>query len=309
MSELYPLAVYEGAAPAAPTWFREAVDTPSIGHEIIVDGARISYRQWGDSNNPGLLLVHGNAAHENWYDFIAPTFMDKFNVIAMTFSGMGDSDWRDSYSTEQFSADQMGVLQHSGMLDHDVKPIIVGHSYGGLISLATAAQFGTLFRGVVALDTPIFPPETDLEAQRPRVLKNDAFYTEQSTALGRFRLLPTQPCDNHYILDYIARHSLKPVEQNGTSGWTWKLDPMLWEKMDGVEKGVWAKLPSIPCPFAFFRGEESVLLTPEVKTNMLTQVQVPFVTIKNAGHHLFLDNPLDVIAELQTLLDTWCAPR
>ena len=39
--------------------------------------------------------------------------------------------------------------------------------------------------------------------------------------MARFRLMPPQSCDNGFILDYIARHSLMPAEGGG---WTWKFD-------------------------------------------------------------------------------------
>ena len=50
-------------------------------------------------------------------------------------------------------------------------------------------------------------------------------YPDRETALTRFRLQPPQPCENQYILDYIARHSLMAAD----GGWTWKFDDDLIE--------------------------------------------------------------------------------
>lgn len=308
MNDPYPLVTYAGARPPAPAWFRKALQTQAIAREVMVNGAPISYRQWGSADKPGLLLVHGMAAHANWYDFIAPEFAAAFNVAAMSFSGMGGSGHRDIYTTAQFSADQIAVMRDSGMFDHAEKPIIIGHSYGGLVSLATAGQIGAQLRGVVTMDTPIFPPEVDLEARRPKISSKEVIFADEKTAIGRFRLVPEQPCENHYILDHIARHSIKPAEQNGAPGWTWKTDPKLWEKTGEMENGVWTLLPDMACQIAFLRGQNSVLVTEAVRDAMLGQVQAPFVTIKNAGHHVFLDNPRDTISELQKICAAWGTP-
>ena len=48
------------------------------------------------------------------------------------------------------------------------------------------------------------------------------------TALGRFRLIPEQPCQHPYVVDYIARQSLRAVE----GGWTWKFDPALFDHLE-----------------------------------------------------------------------------
>lgn len=304
-SNKYPLAAYEGAQPAAPIWFRDAVASEYVTHSVKVDGANVAYQQWGQSDKPGLLLVHGNGAHAHWYDFIAPSFSDEFNVIAMTFTGMGDSDWRDAYSLDQFSAEQMAVMQDAGLFENKIKPVIAAHSFGGVISAETAVRFGHKFTGLVTMDTPFFPPEQSDKPSTPQPRTKNIFFPDQSAALSRFRLLPPQPCENHYILDYVARHSLKPMDRDGRQGWAWKFDPTLWEKVSGLDLAQWDRLPSIKCQLAFMRGEQSVLVTDKVKDNMLKQVAVPFASVPHAHHHLFLDNPLGTIEKLKSIFSNW----
>ena len=36
-----------------------------------------------------------------------------------------------------------------------------------------------------------------------------------AAALARFRLMPPQPCENLFLLDWVARHSLKEIEADG----------------------------------------------------------------------------------------------
>lgn len=305
ISKIYPLARYEGEPPKAPEWFRKFVQTKYSAHSVNVDGAKVSYQQWGHPNNPGLLLVHGGGAHAHWYDFIAPAFMEDFNVVAMTFSGMGDSEWRDAYSLEQFSAEQIAVMKDASFFEHPVKPIIAAHSFGGVITLNTASRSPDRLGGVAIMDTPIYPPKEAQGKPTPKPRTANIYFPDERAALSRFRLLPAQPCENHYILDHIARHSLKKVERNGATGWAWKFDPTLWEKIDGLHKGQWDLLPNISCRLAFMRGEKSALVTRAVRQAMLGQVQVPFASVENAHHHLFLDNPLGTIAALGEIISDW----
>lgn len=305
MSNPYPLAVYDGKLPPSPDWFRKFIETPCTSHIVNVDGANISYQQWGNPNNPGLLFVHGNGAHVHWYDFIAPAFADDFNVVAFDLSGMGNSDWRDRYSIDQFSAEQIAVMKDAGMFDHEIKPIITAHSFGGIPTLTTADQYGHLLKGVAIIDSTVFPPEEADAHPKPPPSSKQAFFPDLQSALARFRLMPPQNCKNHFILDHIARNSLKKVERDGNTGWSWKFDPSLWGKMAWDDAEAWEALRGVSCPISFIRGEHSNLLSEEIRDTMLSQKQMPFLTIKDAGHHVFLDKPLETIATLKEFFSSW----
>ncbi|MEQ9316841.1 MAG: alpha/beta hydrolase, partial [Henriciella sp.] len=80
-----PLRAYGGVKPPAPGWFNAAIETPFETRTVEVEGAELAYQVWGDETKPGLLLVHGNGAHAHWWDFIAPLFMDDYQVVAPTF--------------------------------------------------------------------------------------------------------------------------------------------------------------------------------------------------------------------------------
>ena len=66
---------------APPEWFRTAVATFPAHRDIEVEGARVHYRAWGDPALPGLVLVHGGAAHSGWWDHIGPQ-LSSHRVVA-----------------------------------------------------------------------------------------------------------------------------------------------------------------------------------------------------------------------------------
>lgn len=299
------LAVYQGAKPDAPDWFTRAVNVPYDEHFVTVDGIRIRYQTWGDRSQPGLLLCHGNGAHAHWYDFIGPAFAEDYFVVAMSFSGMGDSAWRDSYNFDRFSDEQVAVCADAGLFDNGRKPIIAAHSFGGFITMNTASKCGNKFAGVMIIDSGIRRPDDEWSGPPVRSTRNRV-YASLEAALGRFRLAPAQPCENHYIVDYIARHSLKQVtNEAGQSGWTWKFDPGVFVKFE-FDKMSTNMLNDIPCRVSMMRGQDSVLVSDRTWDYMRgLRAEMDMVSIPNAQHHVMLDQPLDFIDAVKKQLNDW----
>ena len=98
-----PLAPFAGAKPPAPAWFDKALAQAPERRRIPVRGANIELLTWGEVGRPGLIFAHGNSAHADWWSFIAPYLAQDYRVVAISLSGMGASDWRESYSFEIFS--------------------------------------------------------------------------------------------------------------------------------------------------------------------------------------------------------------
>src|SRR6516164_9545777 len=92
-----PLAPFKGEKPPAPAWFEKALADAPERSLVRVEGANIELLTWGEVGKPGLIFVHGNSAHADWWSFIAPFLAGDYRVAAISFSGMGDSDWRETY--------------------------------------------------------------------------------------------------------------------------------------------------------------------------------------------------------------------
>lgn len=282
-----------------PDWFQRAVSTPREDRVVEVGGCPIHYLRWGDSAKPGLLLVHGSGAHAHWWDFIAPYFTDHNCVAAIDLSGMGDSGHRQGYTSELFAAEVMAVCEHAGF-QHDT--VLVGHSFGGFVTLKAGLLHGDQFTGVVLVDAPVRPPDYEWERDpKYSPIKPKKIYPDLETALSRFRLVPAQPCENKFILDYIARHSLRQV----AGGWSWKFDDRLFQ---GFNIGNTSEdLSKLACRVGVIYGENSQLCSQEVVDFMFKVLDrsVPFAAIPEANHHLLLDQPLAFIAALRTVLAEW----
>jgi pimeloyl-ACP methyl ester carboxylesterase len=302
-----PLAHLKGARPEAPQWFDEALAQAPERQFVEVDGAEIEMLAWGRRGDPGMLLLHGFGAHAEWWSFLAPLLAaDGRRVAAISFSGMGLSGWRDAYSLPQHASEALAAAEAAGLFESDQKPVIVGHSYGSFVTLQTMGSAGDRFKAAVAVDSPMSGGSRD---RPPRLTKDrgprQRVYPTLESGLARFRFAPLQPCDNLFIVDHIARHSLRPAPEG--EGWVWRFDPQVRDKM--VEADRRALVGAVQRPLAIMIGGRSKLMTPERLAFMRAAAPAaPWVEIPEAGHHLMADQPLAFLSGLRGLLAGWPRP-
>jgi pimeloyl-ACP methyl ester carboxylesterase len=261
-----------------------------------------------------LLFVHGGMAHADWWSFIAPYFADTHRVAAVSLSGMGRSAWREAYDTEQFAEELMAACWVGGLMDGAVKPVIVGHSFGGLPTLCAGVKHAAHLAGVIALDSPLFSPEQRKARadRRPpsKPPRETRLYASEIEALMRFRYQPPQNAGNDYITDHIARHSLRQVTTaDGATGWTWRFDPFLWSRLKRRDASV--DLPKVATRLAVMWGGTSALYDQEVIAYVrgAAPAGTTFVEIPEAAHHVMVDQPIALVSALRAVQAGWASDR
>lgn len=279
-----------------PAWFASAIAQPHDDGATTVDGHRISYRAWGKSGNPAVVLVHGGAAHAGWWDHVAPFLAAEHRVIALDLSGHGDSDRRDSYNLENWSDEVLAVAAAEG----SARPIVFGHSMGGFVALTAAKMHGKNLAGVVAIDSPVqdVSAETRAWMEESRDAPRNKVYPTREAIEARFRTLPSDDSTAEYIRAHIAAGSVVEVED----GWTWKFDPRVFFRslMEPED------LAEAECNVALIRGERGMATT-DITALVAARLggHVPVTLIPDSGHHIMLDQPIALIAALQTLAGQW----
>ena len=282
----------------APRWFREAISASFEERSVEVDGCPIHYLRWGDVSNPGLVLVHGGAAHAHWWSFVAPQLTHHYHVVALDLSGHGDSGRRGQYPREIWAEEVMAVAGDARIVG---APILVGHSMGGFVCMMAASLYGDRLAGAIIVDSPVRRPDPEAEeGAHGKSFRNPKVYPSREKALERFRLVPPQPCENDYLVEHIAKHSLGKAE----GGWTWKFDPEIFRRV--TPRSSHEILPQVRCRVALFRAEFG-LVTPDIGDYMyeLLGRTAPVIEIPDAYHHLMLDQPLAFIAALRAVLADW----
>ena len=313
-----PLARFNGESPEAPQWFKDAIAIEPERSLVDIEGGRIEMLTWGELGKPGLLLVHGNSAHADWWSFIAPILAKDYRVASISLAGMGASDWRERYAFDDFAV-EADECAHAGGLYENGKPIYIGHSFGGGQVFYAAMKYPERMRAAILVDTGFGPPPDSPQYKKmmeerqnqvrniPTVDKPNRVYPTMAAALARFRFMPPQPVENYYIADFIARRSLKEVTaEDGSVGYTWRFDPQMWSKLDrGMMEGPPAG-GGARAPLAHIFGANSAILQrsgghgPSQLPDDILKIEIP-----DSHHHVMVDQPLALIAAIRALLAGW----
>lgn len=287
--------------PDAPRWFRSALGVPYVDGSVNLDGAAIHYLAWGRPNRPGLVFIHGGGAHAHWWTHVAATFADEYRVLAIDLSGHGDSDHRADYELDQWTREVLAVAEAGGI---DGPPVVIGHSMGGFVTIATAAMHPGEVAAAIVCDSPVTAQDPEVRAARTR----DAFGTPRTyatieEALARFRTVPEQDHNLDFVIDHVARRSLRAID----GGWRWKFDSHIFESFGQGMRGIATPLLSrVECRLALLRSEFG-LVTADIGAEMFEGLGrvAPVIELPQTGHHPMLDQPLILLTAIRSLLADW----
>ncbi|WP_205651071.1 alpha/beta fold hydrolase [Tsuneonella mangrovi] len=292
------LGRFDGERPPAPDWFNDAIAHEPARSTIEVDGAAIELLTWGEVGKPGLLFLHGNAAHADWWSFIAPLFADDFRCAAISWSGMGKSGWRERYAIPHFAHEILAAIDAAQLGASGSPPVIVAHSFGGFPTLYVASFHPEAISGAILVDSA--PPKPD-GGPPPRLAQGRAAnprYHSLESALRRFRFMPEQDSGIPAIIDWMAREALHevPETEDAPGGWTWRFDPQFWTRFERGDLG-----PSPKVPTGIIVGAKSALFPPgrlEELQSIMPDCRFTNV-IEGAHHHVLADKPLELVAAIR----------
>lgn len=283
---------------SVPQWYTDSMAVEPSKCTVEVAGASINYLQWGNAGKPGLIFVHGGAAHSHWWSHIAPTFLPEYQVAALDLSGHGDSDHRASYGLELWVNEVKAVVDDLALPS---KPVLIGHSMGGFVTMGTAAILPDLLDGAVIIDSPVRRPDPEVEHSRSSDdFKKPRAYEDPERSILNFRTIPGQDVILPFLKDHVARNSLR---QRDDGLWEWKFDPNVFARDRGDTADL---LADITCRVALLRCEYG-LVTADIGDFMYERLGrvAPVIELPSAGHHPMLDVPLILITALRSLLADW----
>jgi pimeloyl-ACP methyl ester carboxylesterase len=118
------------------------------------DGVGLAYDEMG-AGDPPLLFVHGLACNRGFWPSQLSHFSAHHRVIAIDLRGHGGSDAPPQRYTMQGFADDLAWM--SDRLGAE-RPVLVGHSLGGLVAIELAAAAPKRLRAAVLIDSVLLPP-------------------------------------------------------------------------------------------------------------------------------------------------------
>ena len=121
------------------------------------NGVTLRYLDTG-AGDPPMLFIHGWTCNLTTFRDQVPFFAKEHRVVAFDQRGHGESDKPDQdYTIEGFVNDVAWLIDELKI----EKPIVVGHSMGGSITLNLVRKYPDIATAAILIDAPIIPlPET-----------------------------------------------------------------------------------------------------------------------------------------------------
>jgi len=117
--------------------------------KVSRDGVELAYVEHG-SGDPPIVLLHGMACVHDHMAPLIDALAPEHRCVAFDLRGHGSSSVpTTAYTLEAFTSDLAFVIDELG-LD---RPVLIGHSFGGSVSLAFAAAHPDRVRALVMLDS------------------------------------------------------------------------------------------------------------------------------------------------------------
>jgi len=256
---------------------------------------RLHFLEWNPDASRTVVLLHGNSANAWWWQWVADAMPRDLRILALDSRGHGDSEWVSppAYKPHDYATDLASFI---GEEVRGEPPVIVGHSMGGIVTLAFASRYAELARGLVVIDTAVVSSRgRDRFLHRLKALPT-VIYPDLETAKARYRLMPNEGEIHADRVHAIAEKSLMAAEQGG---YTLKFDRESFFGGDGLN--VLETIRALTIPTLLVRAEKSRIMTqPSAEEAAASNPQVRLTVIAGAHHHVILEKPAEcakIIAE------------
>jgi pimeloyl-ACP methyl ester carboxylesterase len=275
---------------------------------VTVNGLRVHYGDWGATDAPAVVCVHGYTSSAQAFNAPARHFQDRVRIIAPDVRGHGESAWSPvgAYQYEDQVSDLAELVDRLGL----ARFILIGTSMGGIIAMAYADKHTDRLLGLVIND---IGPDVEVGSQRITQTvgtRPEEFATLDEAMAYRREVSPIvagrTPEDQREL-------ALGVLRQRADGRWGWKMDPAYIQQR--VQRGapprpaLWPVLERVPCPTLVIWGAESDVLSESQARRMVNALpHGDLVTVPGVGHAPTLVEPV-VLAALERFLGVPHAAR
>lgn len=297
------LAEFESLKQSAADLGIDAAENPSYqSRNIIFRSQRFHYLEWGNPSNPPLVLLHGSNQSAHSWDLVSLHLAANYHVFALDQRGHGDSEWSRG---AHYSVTEMALDLEAFIASVEIsRPVVIGHSMGGMVTLAFAHHNPNSLAGMVIVD---IGPEVNAEGTRmirefvgrniefddmeeflDRVVKYDPYRSrEHIERTLKYNLM--RRADGRYVTKNDRRRFNPPGDgdQNQIPG-----APSL-DDLSGLD-----------FPALILRGANSNVLEAKAANRFAGRLtQARLVVVPNCGHNVASQNTTGFLKALRPFLD------
>jgi pimeloyl-ACP methyl ester carboxylesterase len=271
-------------------------------NNIVLNGLRFHYLEWGDPTKQPLVLLHGSNQTAHSWDLVSLTLSDRFHIIALDQRGHGDSEWpRDGVTNRHtMAADAYELIRLLGL----EQPIVCGHSMGGVVTITLLSDHPELARKGIVVDigpivsaagaktigefTRAVHEVASLETFIDRVAAYDKFRSrEHISRTVRYNLM--QRVDGRLV----SKHDYRGRDLVGLDG----------QPMRRVDPPTAEDVAKITCPILIIHGEQSNVLTEEMGQQFVEMLpDGRMITVPACGHNVHSQNTKGFLAAVEPFL-------
>ena len=251
--------------------------------------APILYHEDQGAGSPALVFLHYFAGSLRSWVHVAGDLSHTYRCLRIDLPGFGRSPPPPSFSVNAISGTigQHIVGRRLGTY------VLVGHSMGGKLALACAADPPPGLAGVVLVAPSPPTPEPMDEKERSRLL---ATHGDQASAEQTLRTITRRPISAEDADICIADNLTTSAE-----AWHWWL-------AQGSRETIAAQAEQVACPILVMGGSEDPVIAPAViQTEVMPQLaDASRVEIAGAGHLLPFEAAKEVADNIRTFVTVRC---
>ncbi len=259
------------------------------------DGVSLHYDSLGTSKKGALVLLHGLGGDLGAWDHERRLLADLgYTSYAIDLRGHGLSDkpsTSHSYAIPQFAADIAHIIRKEEL----ESSILIGHCFGGMVALTTAALYPEGISSLILIDTSFKPPfignsKTSAVLLR-KIAEIIANYSESEPSTSHINFAPFiggGDFDPKRILSDITHTSLATYLQVCSS----------FLEFDGSEL-----LKKIHIPTLVITGDKDRIFPPLIAEELSRRIIDSHVSHIPSGNHIVvLNNPKEVTDEVDMFI-------
>lgn len=294
------------ALDASPATVAPAAEpVPGRSHTTATGRLELHYLEWGRSEAPVLLCLHGTSMQASAWTALGSALQDRWRVVALDMRGHGGSDKpATGYRLVDYSDDVEAFIDALG-LEH---VNLIGSSLGTQVAIDFAARFAPRVDTLLLSDPSCCISQASIDGyvalhrSRPRRFRNE------DEALAFSKSLPQRARFSEAMHRLTLAGDLRRTA-GGELEWCYALEPIL-ETFRELKVDQSAAIAAVKAPVLIMRGQDSHVLSRRQALHLLDAfARAELVEFGACSHTIWGDQPEALARHVRAFLQAAAPAR